>query len=262
MITDEVIDFLKQKQFKVILSFDGLAQDIQRKQGSFKKITLVLKKLVSIPEIHLEVNSVFTPETVRLISDSVQYVLDSGVDHLHFSLSVIKPWDRDSLNLLEQEMSQMKSVLRSHYQKKGAIPVLDFRPSKKNGYFTCPAGQDRMAVAPDGKVWGCFLFPEYRSHPKDKHPTEEYCFGDLDSFIKDHKQIYPRVSASYQWLSMDQFQTPQRHCFLCPFVENCGVCPVNMSFSGFPMGEIPEYVCQIHKIRIRTKDEFFREIKT
>ncbi len=252
---------MSKNRFKVIVSFDGLAQDIQRKKGSSEIIVRNIKKLLRRQYIQLEVNSVFTPKTVDKLSDSIQLILDLGVNRLHFSLSIINPWRKSSLNILKREMDKLKTILLKRYKTKGDIPLVDFNPKEKKGFFYCSAGQDRMAVTPDGKLWGCFLFPEYKPHCKDTHQPDEFFFGDLDTFIKNHKDIYPRVSSHYKQLSMDRFKTPHMDCFLCPYLEECGVCPVNISFTGYPLGEIPDYVCQIHKIKIQMDEKFLTEIK-
>jgi radical SAM protein with 4Fe4S-binding SPASM domain len=198
---------------------------------------------------------------VNKISDSIQLILNLGVDHLHFSLSLINPWRKSSLDKLKKEMDQLKDILLKRYKTKGDIPLVDFRPKKDKGFFYCSAGQDRMAITPDGNVWGCFLFPEYKSHGKSTQNPGDFFFGDLDTFITNHEKIYPRISSNYRQLSMDRFKTPHMDCFLCPYLEKCGVCPVNISFTGYPLGEIPDYVCQIHKIKIQMKDEFLKEIE-
>ncbi len=252
---------MSENRFKVIVSFDGLAQDIQRKKGSSKSIVQNIKKLLCNQNINLEINSVFTPKTVDKISDSIQLILDLGVNRLHFSLSIINPWRKSSLNKLKREMDKLKIILLNRYKARGDIPLADFKPKEKKGFFYCSAGQDRMAVTSDGKVWGCFLFPEYKPHSQSAHKPSEFFFGDLDTFIKKHEKIYPRILSNYRQLSMDRFKTPKMDCFLCPYLEECGVCPINISFTGYPLGEIPDYVCRIHKIKIQMKREFLAEIK-
>jgi len=158
-------------------------------------------------------------------------------------------------------MDNLKLIMLSRYRQKGDFPLKDFRPKPRTGFFYCAAGENRIAVTPDQKIWGCFLFPEYGTRHKSDPKSREFCFGDLDDFSKNYREIYPQVLAHYQRLSMDNFKTPQMDCFLCPYLDKCGVCPVNVSFSGYPLGEIPEYVCRIHKIKIKMRDRFAEEIR-
>jgi sulfatase maturation enzyme AslB (radical SAM superfamily) len=63
LLTKEIIQFLNENKFSVELSFDGLAQDVNRKKGSVKKIVPIIKELLNCSDINLEINSVFSPDT-------------------------------------------------------------------------------------------------------------------------------------------------------------------------------------------------------
>ncbi|GAG37798.1 unnamed protein product, partial [marine sediment metagenome] len=86
------------------MSFDGLAQDVLRKKGSFKKTVSIIEELLNYPNIDIEINSVFTPTTVDYLSESIKFIMDLGVPSIHFSFSIIKPWNQASLLKLENEM--------------------------------------------------------------------------------------------------------------------------------------------------------------
>jgi hypothetical protein len=243
------------------LSFDGLAQEALRKKGSYKKTVSIIEESFNYPNIALEVNSVFVPTTVDYISDSIKFIIDLGVPNIHFSLSVIKPWDHASLLKLENEMTKLVKILVDHYKRKRDIPVTNFREELGKGIFYCAAGKDRLAITPDEKIWGCFLFPDYFRVKEDSSEYKKFCFGALDDFIENHKSVYPRILSNYAKLSMDNFSASRLGCFLCPELENCAVCPINASFSGNPLGEIPSYLCKIQKIKIKEKEKFRREIQ-
>ena len=244
-----------------MLSFDSLAQDVLRKKGSFKKTVSIVEEILNCPDIDLEINSVFTPTTVDYISDSIKFIMDLGVPDIHFSLSTIKPWNQASLQKLENEMMKLVKILVSNFKRKANIPVIDFREESEKGIFCCAAGKNRMAITPDEKIWGCFLFPDYFQGKENSPEYQKFYFGPLDNFIENHKSIYPRILSNYTGLSMDNFSTSRLECFLCPELENCAVCPINASFSGNPLGEIPSYLCKIQKIKIKEKEKFKREIQ-
>jgi hypothetical protein len=244
-----------------VLSFDSLAQDVLRKKGSFKKTVSIVEEILNCPDIDLEINSVFTPTTVDYISDSIKFIMDLGVPDIHFSLSMIKPWNQVSLLKLENEMIKLRKILISRYRRKRDTPVINFREESGKGIFYCEAGKNRMAITPDEKIWGCFLFPDYFKAKENSLEHKDFFFGRLDDFIEDHRNLYPRISANYSRLSMDNFSTSRIECFLCPKIEKCAVCPINASFSGHPLGEIPSYFCEIQRIRIKEKEKFKREIQ-
>ena len=182
--------------------------------------------------------------------------MDLGIPNINFSLSIIEPWDQVSLLKLEKEMIKLRKIVLNHYKRKGNIPVINFREDHGKGIFYCAAGKDRLAITPDGQIWGCYLFPDYFKGREKSPEYQKFYFGDLDNFIKNHKKIYPRVSSNYAQLSMDNFSTPRVDCFLCPELENCAVCPINAAFSGVPLGKIPDYMCEIQKIKIKEIKKF------
>ncbi len=243
------------------MSFDGLAQEALRKKGSFKKTVSIIEQLLNCPDIALEVNSVFAPKTVDYLSESIKFVMDLGVPSIHFSLSKITPWDQVSLQKLEKKMTKLVKILVDRYKRNGDIPITNFREESGEGIFYCAAGRDRLAITPDEKIWGCFLFPDYFKVKKNSPEFQKFYFGSLDDFIENHKSIYPRIRSNYAQLSMDNFSTPRLECFLCPELEDCAVCPINASFSGNPLGKIPSYLCKIQKIKIKEKENFRREIQ-
>ena len=161
LITEEIIQFFNKHKFSVELSFDGLAQEILRNKGSYKKTVSIIEELLNCPDIALEVNSVFTPTTVDYLSESIKFIMDLGVLNIHFSLSMIKPWDKVSLLKLENEMMKLVKILLNNYKREGNIPVVNFREEPGKGIFYCAAGKDRLAITPDEEIWGCFLFPDY-----------------------------------------------------------------------------------------------------
>ncbi len=237
-----------------------MAQDSQRKKGTFKKIVSTIKELLNCPDIDLEVNSVFSPETVDRISESMEFIMELGVPTIRLSLSILRPWDQASLQSLESEMIRLSKLVLDHHRSAGNIPVVNFRDDSGKGIFTCAAGVDRMAVTPEGKIWGCYLFADYFEGKEDSTEYQGFCFGTLDDFIENHEEVYPRISSRYAQLSMHNFSTPRMSCFLCSELKNCAVCPVNAAFSGVSLGKIPPYVCEIQKIKIRTKKKFRQEL--
>lgn len=238
-----------------------MAQEALRKKGSFKKTVSIIEELLNYPNIDIEVNSVFTPTTVDYLSESIKFIMDLSVPSTNFSFSIIKPWNQASLLKLEKEMMKLVKILVSNFKRKGNIPVVNFREESGTGIFFCAAGKDRLAITPDEEIWGCFLFPDYFKGKEHSPEYQKLYFGPLDNFIENHKNIYPRILSNYARLSMDNFSSSHLGCFLCPELENCAVCPINASFSGNHLGEIPSYLCKIQKIKIKGKEKFRREIQ-
>ena len=261
LLTKEIIHFLNENNFSVELSFDGLAQDVSRKKGSAKKIDPIIKELLNCSAINLEINSVFSPDTVSYLSESIKFIMDLGVPDIRCSISTTQSWDPVTLSKLENERSCLREMAVSHNKKKGNNPIVNFRDIHEKGIFHCAAGKDRLAIAPDGGVWGCYLFADYFRERENSPEYQKYFYGNLDDFIKNHQEIYPHITSNYSRLSMDNFCTSKMECFLCKEFKNCAICPINASLSGAPLGKIPDHICKIQKIKRREKEKFREELE-
>lgn len=261
LLTDETIQFLDEHKFSMELSYDGLAQDASRQRGSGKKIAKIIKKLLNQPNIDLEINSVFSPDTVSYLSDSIQHTIDLRVPNIRYSISTIESWNQVALKKLENELSRLIEIVVEHYKKKGCIPVANFRDNPRKGIFYCAAGKDRLTISTDGAVWGCFLFADYFAGKENALEYSKFSFGNLENFIENHKSIYSEISSNYAELRMDNFRTSSIECFLCKEYKNCAVCPINAALSGAPFGQIPDHICKIQKIVIREKENFRKEFR-
>lgn len=256
LITDESLRLFSRYRFALEISFDGMAQDANRKRGSSAKIVSNIGKLLDCPEIRVEVNSVFTPGSVEHLSESARFILGLGVRSVQISFSGGHRWPKESLNKLRREMAELRKVAVDDYRKTGKIRIANFTGNSRKGLFFCAAGKDRFAVTPDGGVWGCFLFPGY-FRGKERNPEyRKYFFGQLGELTKNHVKIIPRVRANYAWLSVDNFSTAQGPCLFCPELEACAVCPIAAALSGSPLGKIPRDICEIQKILNRERRKF------
>ncbi len=261
LLNEEILQFLSRHKFLVELSFDGFAQDIQREKHSFDNIVSKIHKLLNRHSIKLEINSVFTNETIGSLSESMEFITKLEVPNVNFSLSIIKPWEKKSLLKLKSEMSKLRKIVISYYKEKGSIPIKNFTDYLGKGIYYCAAGNDRFAVSADGGIWGCDLFADYFKGKEKSSEYSKFYFGELDAFIKDHEKIYPRIFPNYSRLSMDNFSTPNMKCFLCQKLEDCSICPVNAAFSSGHLGKVPSYVCEIQNIKIDEIRKFKQELK-
>jgi len=261
LINDDILQFLNQHKFYVLLSFDGLAQDVSRKKGSFKKIVEIIEKLLKCPDIDFDVCSVFTPETVGYLSSSLQFSIELGVPNIYLSLSTLLPWDHGSLLRLKEELASIKEFLLAFYRRTRTVPLIGFRKNSGKGVFFCYAGKDRLALSPEGKLWGCYLFPDYFKGKEGTPEYNQYCFGELDSFIEDNERIYPEIRRNYSKLRMDYFSTSDNSCRDCAELRECEVCPMDAAVSGFSIGKIPTWTCEIKKIIRKEKEIFWKKLE-
>ena len=248
LLNTEMLEFFSRHKFSLLLSFDGLAQEILRKKDSFEKVLANVKKTLTYPGIDVATNSVFAPESLHLLSESLKFIVGLGIKEVQVSISTISNWNREAILLLEKELEKTKNFLIPIYKKTGAVPVDIFIKKTQKGLFGCNAGAARMTTAADGKLWGCYLFSDYFKGKEETKGYRKYCFGDLDTFIENREEIYPRILANYEKLRMDYFSTPDRFCMECDDLLECYVCPVDAALSGAVLGNIPSHLCEINKV--------------
>ena len=256
-----VLRFLGRHRFTVTLSFDGTAQDVQRQPGTFR---LVVSRLMGFRDeagVRLRVNSVFSPETVHCLADSVELLLNLDVPDFDLNLTILRPWSPPSLRTLEQEMDRTVNLLLGHYRRTGRVALESFRGEGRPRMFVCAAGRDRLAFSPDGRIWGCHLFNDYFRGRGRAAACRLYGLGTLADFPEKPEAVRGLLSPRFEAWAMDRMSTPRGVCFLCPEVDRCTVCPVNVGLAGWPLGRIPLYACRIRKIMMKAEDEFRRRAR-
>ncbi len=265
MINSSILDFFEKNRFTVTLSFDGFAQDTQRKNGSFLPTLNLIKKIKECPSIKFKVNSVFDRENVHLLSKSLGLIMDLGVTDISFAPVFNHIWPESAISVFEKELYKLNMILLNKYKNEGLIPLSDFREfvnqPEKRGIFYCAAGRDRLSITPDGQIWGCFLFPEYLKQKERKSDAKRFLFGNLDKFSRNPDHIYEKTMSHYHQLNMENYSTPHKNCFLCPDIENCDICPVITAYSSSKIGHIPEFVCRLKKTAIQAKKNFLSDLR-
>jgi sulfatase maturation enzyme AslB (radical SAM superfamily) len=259
LLTAEMLDFFNYCQFSLMLSFDGLAQDTGRKEETLGQMMEVMKRIQAHPGINVEINSVFTPQTLPKFSESLRFMIEQGGPDITFNLSYLEEWSSADKDTLKKELAQLVDFLVLIYKKTGKIPVKNFRapvPGPGAKTFHCSAGREQMAVTPEGKVWGCFLFHDYFKTRKESPQYRDYAFGTLTDFIAHYQTRYPGILANYSELRQDFFQVEENFCFLCQDLGGCMVCPVNAAYSTGSLGKVSCRQCELLKIQKNAQRNF------
>ena len=263
LLTDDILGFLEGHEFSLILSFDGLAQDHSRMEGSFDLLASLIPRILARPRINLETNSVFSAETVDYLSESVEYIVETGVRKLDVNFSKTPPWTGASLLRLGEEIVRVRRYFESRYERPQDVPWTYFYEELERAIHHCSAGLSQMALSADGVVWGCFVFPHYFTNKEGTEEYDKYCFGEVDSFIANPQEIYAHKIVNYSDLRMDRFSTPDRACLMCAEIETCWLCPLAAGLTTGEIGKIPASSCHaakaIRKERRRLLEHFSKE---
>lgn len=269
LLTEEMLEFFNRHNFTLVLSFDGLAQDKGRKNGTLENMLRVMKQIRAYADIHFEINSVFSPQTITCFSESLRFIIQQDAPEITFNISTIEEWSQSHLDTLKKELDRLSDFMVLYYNEKGTIPLKNFQFSgekkeRKKGIFRCGAGRYRMSVTPEGNVWGCSLFHDYFKTRGDDSQYRDYAFGALTDFIADHESCYPETLANYSELRQDYFQVEGEKtdfCFLCEDVELCMVCPVNAAYSSGSVGKVSNGRCQLINIQGNARRNFIHRIR-
>jgi uncharacterized protein len=279
LITDEMLDFFYRQRFGLMLSFDGLNQDKGRKKGTLEQMVQVLERVRAYPGMDFEINNVLTPGTINNLTESMRFMIELDRWEMKFDFATEKEWTPLDLEAVRTELKRLSDFLLSYYQEKGTIPVKNFQApgtleeadaekEMKRGIFRCNAGKSRMALTPEGKLWGCYVFHDYFKTRENRPGYGDYYFGTLAEFIDNHHTRYPEILANYRDLRQDFFQVRKADgekrdfCFLCPGLEVCGVCPLNVAYSTESLGVIPCWTCELKKIQREAQRTFHEQLQS
>lgn len=251
---------LNEFHFKLLFSFDGHSQNKTRKENSFKQLVDVIETIKTCPHIELSIQSVFIPETVSFLSDSIEFIVDMGVESVDFNLDYISPWDQRDLMCFEQELKKVGKMALEHYEKKGKIPVAFLNKSDSYGISVCEGGKENMVLVPDDSLWGCFLLFDYASFKGDGSINRAYSFGSIEDFKKKHKVIYPRIRENYSQIRLDRCHTDKTSCIRCLDLLRCTLCPIAACFGSQEMWKIPHWVCEIRRVFTKENKAFWSQI--
>jgi MoaA/NifB/PqqE/SkfB family radical SAM enzyme len=258
LLDERVLDFLDGHGFTLALSFDGLAQDLQRKKGTFELLKSTVPRILARPGISLETNSVFNSANVAYLADSVEMLIRLGVPRLDVNLAHTPPWTAAAIFRLRSEIRKLGRIFLTRYRTLAEIPWPGIYEEQERGVRYCPAGRGRLALSAHGTLWGCPLFPQYFGKKTPAEDFSRFCFGDVRSFKKDARRIYSQKMANYADLRMDLFSAPGGPCRTCPDIEQCWVCPIAAAAASGTIGKISRWNCLGTRL-LRKERRLFRD---
>ena len=264
LLTDDMLGFFNRHQFVLLLSFDGLAQEAGRKKNTLARTVRLIQHIRHYPDIRLEINSVFTPQTIGSFAESMRFITLLEGPEATFNISTMEEWSLPDLERLENQLAALTDFLVSYYRETGKVPIKNFQGNAAgpgSGIFRCNAGRGHMAITPEGGLWGCFLFHDYFKTRKDNLQYRDYYFGELQDFAAHYGNgtRYTSIKKNYLELQQDVFQVSGGEtdfCFLCKDMEGCAVCPVNAAYSTGSLGKISCRQCQLVKIQRKARESF------
>ncbi|MCJ7680613.1 MAG: 4Fe-4S cluster-binding domain-containing protein [Candidatus Aminicenantes bacterium] len=257
LLEDSIIHFLNEHHFSVTVSYDGLSQDGLRHPETGNLIKSHIEKIKKHTAIRLEVNSVFTPESVKTFAQSMKEMLEWGVGNFSFALDISHPWTDETISQLDEQLDSYREDLLTFTLKNVYIPLASFKSPVSKGFYRCTAGEKSLVLAPDGCVYGCFLFVDLFRTQIHTDLQDHFCLGNLNGFKRHFPDLEIKIAKTYGRLWMNTFHTQEMLCADCPELMVCKICPVESAFITQSLGKIPAMQCRIAKCLRKHKKMFW-----
>ncbi len=243
LLDGKTIDFFAANRFSVSLSHDGTAQEITRPSRANSRVLENLERMTKADGLELETNSVFTPATVGEMFGSARFLLEKGVRRCLLSYSVTAVWSGSDIGRMAEQLREIRVYLTTVYRRTRAVPVTNFAEPLRRCLFRCTAGWDRLALAADGKLWGCRVFADFFSDRPEHPEAASYCFGPIDDVALEPSLESERVRSRYVSLSQQAFTAGGRSCGRCSRLWECSTCPAAGAFATGTVGRLPDWIC-------------------
>lgn len=168
IVTDGMIDFLREHQIKLMISLDGIGatHDSQRPfingRGSFKQVERSLDKLIEqkfLPDISITISN----RNLFTLPETVAYVLER---ELPFSLNFYRDNEcsaqtvdlRFANQRMIEAMVETFTVIEKHLPRQSLLNAIVDRANLHHFHtHTCGVGQNYLVIDQDGNVAKCHM---------------------------------------------------------------------------------------------------------
>jgi len=183
LLDDDVIDLLKRYRIDLCVSIDGpphIHDRIRRFHDGAGSSGVVVENLVNALENldFVQVNSVFGPETLEALPQTVAYLAALGVRLIHLNLDIGADWPSESFSRMRRAYDEVAEMVLAHYRADMPL-VVNLIDSKivlflKGGYSPndrCGMGLSKIGFSTNGSMFPC---ERLIGNGRNGH-----CFGDI-----------------------------------------------------------------------------------
>lgn len=193
ILTEEIINFVREKHIDLCFSIDGASEVHDRnriyKNGNasskiiFENLRRALDNLDSV-----QVNAVYGPDTLPSLPQSVRFLFEMGAPVIHLNPNIKALWNQPDANLFPNIYAQIGDYYIQCYQsgKEIAVNLIDNKIILflKGGYAVedlCSMGEREWGFAPGGNTYPCERFIG-----EDINST--FCLGNIHSGLDIERQ--------------------------------------------------------------------------
>jgi len=167
LLTRSILDFLGEESVDLCISIDGPAHvhNLNRcykdGRGTFddvvRNLRLAIERLGTV-----QVNAVYSPDTIDSLLESVSFFTQLGVSVIHLNPDICASWGEDTCSKFQEIYMQIGDRYIQSYQRGREIAV-NLIDSKiivflKGGYEfadKCGMGETEWGFAPSGNIYPC-----------------------------------------------------------------------------------------------------------
>lgn len=221
LISPEKIEFIKKRNLRVVLSFDGDITSMEDRcfingNTSYSAVHKGIELLLA-NNISFLVQLTITPFNVSDFYQNVRHIISLGISKLIFGFAAELQWNNASLNMLSENLSKVfqcyKTIYRNDYNlifkyiDDEILSYLLALTENKRINQVCPMANEVFAIDVDGKLYPCQAFVNYN----------EWSIGDVFSGFDVRKR---RLISS---MHNDDLLP----CQNCQLLKYCRKCPRN-----------------------------------
>ncbi len=277
LLTEEIAEFLAERDVAVQLSFDGIeqAQNL-RERSSFALLDRLLDSLRSrhprFFKSRVEISVTVPPTSVPFLANSVDHLVGKGVQKIHLT-PVFTPqpgWTHDGTEMMDEQFDRILRSSLEHLERTGEVPLALFaEPDAPSGSVPATRAMCEIvdgsswAVDIDGRVYGCTLFAQ--SYQSFTSPMLRACLPTLyvadirDPRLLERMQEFQRaVSQIPIFAQKEKKYSSYRACADCAYFESCVICPASIGHipGNRDPHRVPDYYCAFNYASGKARDRF------
>jgi uncharacterized protein len=257
VFSEEIAEFIKTQAIEFCISCDGppSVQDRFRRflDGKETSATVeeTIKKAVEVlPTV--VVNAVYTPPTLSLLSQTVEYFYALGLKRLFLSPDYSATWTKKDIDSLEHVYGEVARKYVEHYllKKPLFINIIDNKITVmlRGGYQQierCRMGTGDLAFAPSGNIYPC-----ERLIGADDGST--HCIGNVSKGIDLSRM-------SCHTMAGGEVNT---ECMECGIKDYCmNWCGCSNYFSSGYYNRVSSFLCASEQMAVKTAFGVFQELE-
>jgi sulfatase maturation enzyme AslB (radical SAM superfamily) len=277
LLDGRTLAWLRRREVELRISLDGArsAQEL-RSAGTFDALDGLIRRLRQrSPDYlrsHVGVAVSLTRESLPLLSESVSYLIKSGIASIRIGAVMDLP-ERggDPFPALDRQFARIFETSLAHYRRTGIVAVTAFRnrfpfPVRRPASrWVCraPLG-NHLVVDVDGNLSSCVLATRTyadgrRLTPPVRAAAEALRAGPADERLEERlRHVSVAAAAARIFTPGTARRSARRLCRSCEIANECTVCPLTTDGGSGPgrIIRVPALQCALNRVVAKYRAQF------